>query len=350
MNTAGATGAGAPLVVQYLFLHAPGDDFVYPSARAGTDARRLAARYLECVAVQAASLRFSGADCDPVLVTNLEDPAVVLDHRGARLLDVLDDLGVRRVTAPYDHAPRRDVAMFHASRYVFDAILATAPADAPQRPLWMVDVDCVWRHPARAFAALPGAADPGAVGCVTIGYPPGWDVSGQTRESIGALAGRLGDADPVPPWIGGELLAGTAAALRDLVGACERLDDALDAAGVFLATEEQLLTAAGALGRMRFADRSDLAGRIWTGPRHQAANPANPAALALWHLPSEKGLGFRRAARALATGRTGGLQRDLADTERALRRFNIAGGGLRTRLRNDGWLAAQRLRAALSLP
>ena len=176
-----------PLVVQYLFLHAEGDDFIYPSARAGSDAKRLAARYLECVVTQAASLRFAEVEAELVLVTNLEQPGAVLDDSGRRLLDAIEALGVRLVTAPYAHAPRRDVAMFHASRYVFDAIQATAPADDPDRQLWLVDVDCVWRDPARAFAEV-AAQDPDVVACVSIGYQPDWDISGQTRAGIGYLA------------------------------------------------------------------------------------------------------------------------------------------------------------------
>ena len=336
----------APLVVQYLFLHAPGDAFTYPSARAGADAQRLAARYLECVAAQAASLRFADAACELVLVTNLADPATALDDRGRRVLAAIDDLGVRRVVAPYAHAPGPEVEMFYSSRYVFDAILAAAPANDPGRPLWLVDVDCVWRDPARAFAALEDGPDD-ALACVTIGYPPDWDVSGHTRTSIGTEAARLGQAEPVPPWIGGELLAGRAGTLLDLVAACDALDAELAARGARLPTEEALLTAAGALGRARFTDRSDLAGRIWTGPRHQAANPADPGALALWHLPSEKGLSLRRAATALVRGRTRALRRDLADPARAARRFNLAGART-TRVRNDAWLAAQRVRGALA--
>jgi hypothetical protein len=324
-----------PLVVQYLYLHAPGDAYTYPSARAGSDARRLAARYLECVAVQAASLRFADAPAEPVLVTNLEDPARALDAHGRAVLGTIDHLGVRRVTAPYAHAPGPEVTMFHSSRYVFDAIAATTGDDDPGRALWLVDVDCVWRDPERALAATP---EDDAIACVTIGYPPDWDVSGHTRASIGALAQT---AAP-PPWIGGELLAGRARALRDLVATC----DALDAAGPRLPTEEALLTYAGALGRARFTDRSDLAGRIWTGPRHGAANPPDPQALALWHLPSEKGLSFRRAARDLVRGRTRRLRADLADARRAAHRFNVD-NSTPTRVRNDAWLAAQKLRSAI---
>jgi hypothetical protein len=324
-----------PLVVQYLYLHAPGDTYTYPSARAGTDARRLAARYLECVAVQAASLRFADAACEPVLVTNLADPAAALDDHGRRVLDAIDRLGVRRVTAPYAHAPGPEVELFYSSRYVFDAIEAVADAGDPDRALWLVDVDCVWRDPARALAATPAGDE---IACVTVYYPEDWDVRGHTRASIGALAG----ADEVPPWIGGELLAGRAGALRAMVATCE----ALDAEGPRMPTEEALLTYAGALGRIRFADRHDLAGRIWTGPRHDAYNPPEPETLALWHLPSEKGLSFRRAATALARGRDGRLRADLADPRRAAHRFNVDGSRV-TRVRNDTWLAAQKLRSAI---
>jgi hypothetical protein len=225
--------------------------------------------------------------------------------------------------------------MFYSSRYVFDAIGAVTSADDPDRAVWLVDVDCVWRDPARALAATP--CDD-AIACVTIGYPPDWDVSGHTRASIGALAAT----DAPPPWIGGEVLAGRARALRELVATCE----ALDAAGPRLPTEEALLSYAGALGRIRFTDRSDLAGRIWTGPRHNAANPEDPQSLALWHLPSEKGLSFRRAARALIRGRTERLRGDLADGCRAAHRFNLD-DSTPTRVRNDAWLAAQKLRSAI---
>ena len=92
--------------------------------------------------------------------------------------------------------------------------------------------------------------------------------------------------------------------------------------------------------------RHDLAGRIWTGPRHNAYNPPDPQALALWHLPSEKGLSFRRAANALVRERTGRLRADLADARRAAHRFNVD-NATATRVRNDAWLATQKLRSAI---
>lgn len=334
----------SPCVVQYLFVHEPGQRFSYPSSRADGDARRLADRYLECVLVQAASLRLAVPDCETVLVTNLQGDRL-LDDYGRRLLEAIERLGVRRVHAPYAHAPADDVTLFYSSRYVLDAIDAVAAGAPPDQQLWMVDVDCVWVDPAAAFAARAGR--PG-IGCVTIPYPPDWDVSGWTRNQIAALGGRLGTSQPLPHWVGGELLTGSVADLRALVAACDQLDHELVAIDVPLPTEEQLLTLAGGIGRVVYDDCSHVAGRIWTGRRHGAINPEDPAALALWHLPGEKGLAFRRAARPLLAGRSDVLARDLATREQALQRFNLAEASTASRLRDDAWIAVNRLRERLA--
>jgi hypothetical protein len=148
--------------------------------------------------------------------------------------------------------------------------------------------------------------------------------------------------------VGGELLCGAPAGLAHLVTACEQLDQELGAHGTELPAEEQLLSLAGGLGRIAFEDLSSLAWRLWTGPRHGALPHGDPASLGLWHLPSEKGLGFRRAADAILSGRTARLRRDLADPARAMRRFNVGGTRWTRRLRDDGWLAAYRLRRAIA--
>ena len=84
-----------------------------------------------------------------------------------------------------------------------------------------------------------------------------------------------------------------------------------------------------------------------TGPRNQAARVDDPTSIGLWHLPSEKGLSLRRAAYEILGGRTTRLRRDLTEPERAARRFNVAGTGLVRRVRDDGWIAKQRVRSAM---
>jgi hypothetical protein len=327
------------VVVQYLYVHDPSDVFDYPSSRSSGGSVRLAARYLECVLVQAASLRLLSADCDLALVTNCTDRRA-LGRRGRRLLAMAEALGVEVLVADYRHRPAADMTVFAASRYVFDAIEAAHASGDPHRQLWMVDVDCVWRDPRKAFAAAPASP---AIGCIHIPYPPDWELYGFTPQTMHELALQLGAPERPLRWVGGELLTGAAADLSALVKSCEELEQEVAERGRTLTTEEQLLSLAQALGRGTFCDLTDLAARIWTGPRHGAPPVPNPGSLALWHLPSEKGLSIRRAARAVLWGRTEQLATDLRDPERSLRRFNVSSGGWKRTMRDDAWIASQHL-------
>jgi hypothetical protein len=332
-----------PLVVQYLYVHEPGEAFYYPTARAGSSAAQFAVRYLECALTQVASLVLRGVECDLALVTNIGDHDV-LGRTGGELMKRIESFGARILPTPYRHRPDNDYAMWVSSRYVFDAILSAIEGQPDDRQLWLTDLDCVWPDAARAFAAAPCSPE---IGCVHIPYPPDWDAGGVrlSARAIGELAAGMGGSQGVPPWVGGELLTGTPGPLRDLVAVCEDLDAQLAAMGQVLPTEEPILTLAGASGRARFRDLSDVARRIWTGPRHNAPRVEDPLSYGLWHLPSEKGLSLRRAAQAARTGRTARLRRDLLDPPRMARRFNVAGTGLGRRIRDDGWIAAQRIRS-----
>jgi hypothetical protein len=328
-------------VIQYLYVHARGDSLQYPSSRTSAGAEQLATRYLECALVQAASLRFNDADCDLMFVTNLRERNP-LGRRGARLFERLQSFGVELRHADYAHRPPGPVGYFHASRYVLDAIEAVVADSAPDRRLLLTDVDCVWIRPQLVLAA---SWSDDAIGCIHMGYGLDWDSSGMTRSGYETLRTSAGERDVTHRWVGGELLTGEANSLLALVRACEELDGELRELDCVLGTEEQLLTLADALGRVRFHDLGDVAARIWTGPRHSGWNPPDPGALGFWHLPSEKGLSFRRAASALARGRSRALRRDLRTPARALRRFNVLGGSWTPRrVRDDSWLLVNRLR------
>jgi len=343
------TSRQLPLVVQYLYVHTDDEAFHYPSVRARASATAVALRYLECALVQAASLRLRGAGCDLVLATNVGDPRA-LGRRGSELMRRLESLDVAILPAAYLHRPGGEVPDFVSSRYVLDAILAATAGEPQERPMLFTDVDCVWVDPERLFAAVPSEPDIGCIHCI---YPPDWEMVGygrvgRTPAAMGELAGHLGGAGGPVPWIGGELLAGRPDALRAMVATCEELDAQLAAMDQVLQTEEQILTLAAALGRVRFRDLSPLARRIWTGPRHDAPAVEDALSLALWHLPSEKGLSLRRSARELRSGRTRRLRRDLAEPARMARRFNVAGNGMARRVRDDGWIAGRRVVALLA--
>ncbi|MGO9319769.1 MAG: hypothetical protein ACLQBY_03040 [Solirubrobacteraceae bacterium] len=334
-----------PLVVQYLYVHEPEEGFYYPTARASSSAAGVAIRYLECALTQAASLRLRDLECELVLATNISDRAA-LGRVGADLLDRIEALGVRILPTEYRHRPKKGTEIYVSSRYVLDAILSSTEGQPAERQIWLTDLDCVWANPEQVFASAPAASE---IGCIYIDYPPDWDtvgfeVHGRTRRAIGELANELGSSEEVPPWVGGELLSGRPAALRELVSVCEELDAQLAATGRTLPNEEQILSLAGALGRARFVDLYRVARRITTGPRSHAARAGDPLSIGLWHLPSEKGLSLRRAAQQVRRGHTRRLRRDLADPARTARRFNVAGTGPLRRIKDDGWIVAQRLR------
>jgi len=335
------------LVVQYLYVHESEEGFYYPTIRADASARGVAIRYLECALTQAASLRLQEGPCDLALATNIRDPSA-LGNTGAQLIARLEALGVEMLPTDYVHRPTEGTREYVASRYVLDAILSATASQPTERILWLTDLDCVWPDPELVFAAAPAASE---VGCIYMGYPPEWDAvghgeDGRTRRAIGELAAGMGGSSKPPQWVGGELLCGTPSALRGLVSVCEELDTALEKRGKSLPNEEQILTLAGASGRVSFRDLSPVARRMPTGPRSGAPRVENPQSIGLWHLPSEKGLSLRRTARELRQGRDAPLREDLSDPHRAARRFNVDGTGLRRRLQDDGWLALQRIRSA----
>jgi hypothetical protein len=336
----------SPLVVQYLYVHGDGEAFFYPTSRSSS-ASQVANRYLECALTQAATLRLREVDCDLALVTNLGDRAS-LGRDGAKLIARLESLGVQIMPTEYRHRPVSTGEQYKdyiSSRYVLDAILAASEGQPPERQLWLTDLDCVWPDAERVFAAAPATPE---IGYVCIPYPPDWDAVGfgsrGSRIGIGELGLSMGSSESLPSWVGGELLTGTPQTLRALVDACVQIDQRLAAEGTMLPTEEQTLTLVGALGLAQFSDLSDVARRILTGPRHGAPKVENPLNYGLWHLPSEKGLSLRRAANEMLAGRPARLRRDLAEPARTARRFNVAGTGLARRVRDDGWLLAQRLR------
>ena len=337
-----------PLVVQYLYVHEPDEGFYYPTARAGASAEDVARRYLECALTQVASLAYRTVDCELVLATNVTDRQR-LGVVGVELLERIEALGTRILLTEYTHRPKPGTEAYVSSRYVFDAIVSATEDQPADRQIWLTDLDCVWADPELVFASAP---DPPEIGCIYIGYAPDWDTVGfeeygRTRFGIGELAAEMGGSEAAPPWVGGELLTGRPRPLRDLVRACEELDAQLDSEGKTLPNEEQILSLAGAVGRVRFADLSSVAQRMTTGTRTGASRVEDPQSIGFWHLPAEKGLSLRRTAEDVRRGRTRALRRDLADPKRTARRFNVGGTGPLRRLRDDGWIVAHRLRSML---
>jgi hypothetical protein len=301
-------------------------------------------RYLECAVVQAASLRLQDAICDIALVGNfVEDER--LGRRARKLLAALRELDVELVRSALRIEPSSG---YGPARPLRDALTLASAGQGAQRRLWFPNADCVWRDPQ---AALRLHLDADEVGCLVIDYPPDWSVGGpaqvgNTRRSLGSTALRFGPSRGVPAWIGGDVLSGTCEALAKLGEVYDELDARLRSDGL-VATNEQLLTLAGALGRVSFRDLAEIFGRVHTGARHRDA-AAGASGLAVWHLPGEKGLSFRRSANLVLAGRSRRLGAELADEARAARRFNVAATRRSRQLCDYSWLAARGIVAKLA--
>lgn len=333
-----------PLVVLYLYVHERGEEFDYPTARSRSNAARIACRYLECAVAQAASLRLRRTECDVVLATNITDRHQ-LGPKGMALMDSLESLNVELLPTQYRHRPGDGSKTYVSSRYVLDAILTAAEGQPEDRQIWLTDLDVVWVDPEKAFTSAPPA---GEVGCMVCRYSLDWDVTefgsiGRSRRAIGELVHEMGGTEAAPEWIGGELITGTPQTLRELVATSERLDAELAKDGKYLPTEEQILSLAGGLGQVHFTDMSSTIRRIQTGTRHHAPPVENPLSLGMWHLPAEKGLSFRRTAQDMVRGRQDQVRVELLDPVRMGRRFKVAGTGSGRQLKDDLWLARQRV-------
>jgi hypothetical protein len=345
----GSIGVEArPLVAMHVYVDERGRTLSpHPGVRTASPER-----YLECAVVQAASLRLRDAACDVALVSNIVDPAK-LGRRVSKLWAALGSLNVEIIASPLPIDPSSG---YGPARPLRDALALASEGQPSGRRLWFPNADCVWRDPQ---AALRLSVEPDEVGCLVIDYPPDWSVGGpaqvgDTRRSLAATALRLGStsaelvggSESAPAWIGGDVLGATCETLAKLGEVYDELDARLRGEGT-VPTTEQLLTLAGALERVSFRDLGKVFARIHTGARHRDA-AARANGLAVWHLPGEKGLSFRRAANHVLAGRSQRLGAELADEHRAARRFNVATTRRSRQLRDYSWLAAQGVVAKLS--
>jgi hypothetical protein len=334
-------------VVMYFYVHSADEEYRYTSTRGKSEPAALTALYLECALVQTASLRLSGSRCDLLFVSNLHDPHDVslLGRRGVRLVEAMESLGVVMRHADFAHRFENTPPLYGGARYVLDAIATATAAAPPEQVMWFTDLDCVWVDPDLVFAAAPPV---GKVGCLLMDYPPDWDVMlGTTPMTVGRFGTRIGDCEVPIPWVGGELICGTAATLGELVAACDELEREIGERPDELPAEEHLFSLVAGVGRADLLDLSSVGRRLFTGRRHTGPKPDDPSALGIWHLPAEKGLSFRRTANEILAGRTQPLASDLRHGAAATKRFNVGKPSLARTIRDDAWVVATRLRAAL---
>jgi len=82
---------------------------------------------------------------------------------------------------------------------------------------------------------------------------------------------------------------------------------------------------------------------VQPGERILVAVSGGKDSLGLWHLPSEKGLSLRRTAQDMVRGRQERVRVEMLDPVQMGRRFKVAGTGPARQLKDDLWLARQRV-------
>jgi len=255
---------------------APVDDAQNPNVRrSGGDP---AEPYYRAMTVAFASMRRWNPDLALRLITNVEPPQ---QHAAAMEL-----LQVAVVEAPFDHRPPRGFyPMFAGSLYQLDAMRAASDTST-----LFIDPDILCIRPIDAMLAGPD----GEVGVLPLPYPDDEDVNGLTARQAGELHGLLGEPVLAADHYGGECFAVPASESELILERAERAWrlslERFEQGSTRFTTEEHLLNFA--LRRVNTRSLEPYVRRIWTTPRHRTVD-GHESDLTLWHLPAEKGRGFR---------------------------------------------------------
>ena len=291
----------APTLATWLYAEAPDEESLYPQVvgQGAPSSDRFQAVYWRCVALFFASAARWTPGARLVLFTNVDAvPAV----DGVPLGPELDRLGVEVVRLAYTFQPPE--GYFGAWRnqfYVFDAVRWLAAETADDDVAMLLDSDCVWARPADRMAAM--ARRHGTL-TYDLGRPADAPENGLTPTELGAIHAELAPAfgvappDAAPPYVGGELVAGTGSVLRQMEATFDPLWEEMrrrHAEGRPKYNEEAhaLGLAYHVLGAS-YGTANPYLRRIWTTLlKGDDARPPD-LDLTVWHVPGEKRYGIRR--------------------------------------------------------
>lgn len=256
--------------------------------RTGRSPANALQQYYVCLAVSCASARRWHPDARLVLFTPSDRPAW--------FERVQSQLAVETVAQPFQHLPpdaeiRRD---FVTSTYTLDVVEWIARHGSNEETWIVLDPDTVIVGPVdgHRFARMLGG----------LWWPlePANYFNGLSHAKYLALRPTFGLCDGVEPIaVGGEFLAGSTDVFGRLSAEVEkvwRANLALRAdAEPPLKTEEHVLSFV--FPKLEADNSQDLARRIFTHATYRTVD-GTEADLRIWHLPGEKGRGFRRVLTA----------------------------------------------------
>ena len=257
-------------------------------------AQQAAEAYYECLVVLFASARRWHAEARLVLFTPAEVPTWF--RRTAQCLNL------ELVAQPFRHIPpdANSGRRFVSSLYTLDAIDWIAARGDEAEVFILLDADTVVLGPLEATRWIE------RLGYLGWALKAGYNFNGLPLAKYRELVSKSGLPEPTEPEVvGGEFLAGSTTVFQLLARETARveqlnLNNGLDGK-LALTTEEQVLSLA--VPYLARDNSLNIANRIWTAPHHRTVD-GTQRKLLIWHLPSEKGRGFRKLARAAIDSRS----------------------------------------------
>ncbi len=292
----------APVISTWSYAGRPGEESVYPQVGGRSSSTWFQAVHWRCVVDFFAASARVNPDARHRLYT---DEAAVPDVDGFDTAAFLRRHGVETVVLPYaSKPPAGDVGAWADPFYVLDVTAHLAETLAPDAVCVLLDSDCVFTRPVGPL--VDAAREHGAL-TFDAQIGPDEDQNGLTPRQMGRiyteLGGASGDgADPIPAYVGGEIVAGTAQALRAVTAEAravwpERLRR--HEAGLPTFNEEaHLLSYVYHRLGLPVGTADPFIDRMFTGFRGATVRPGHQDMM-IWHLPNEKRLGLRRLFRAV---------------------------------------------------
>lgn len=293
----------APVITTWFYAEREGEESVYPQVGGRSSSTWFQAIYWRCVVDFFAASARVNPDAEHRLYTNVD---VVPDIDGFDTAGFLAHHGVQVVVLPYTSRPPAGWYPAWANQfYVLDVVAHLAETLAePDTVGVLLDSDCVFTRSARPL--VEAARQLGAL-TFDAQIGPDEDQNGLTPREMGRLYSELGGeygdgADPIPAYVGGEIVAAT----RDLLQAITAEAQAVwpemrrrHAEGLPKFNEEaHLLSYIYHRLGLAVGTADPFLDRMFTWFGLSTVRPGHED-LMIWHLPNEKRLGLRRLFRAV---------------------------------------------------
>jgi hypothetical protein len=225
------------------------------------------------------------------------------------LRDLFEELHVEARVIPWRRRPPAKLATWGCQLFQLDVLEHLSQTE--RGPCLFLDLDTVW---CRSVASLWEAVE--QYGLVTYDLEAGIDDDyNELSRTIAEILQRYQPSfhDDRVLFAGGEFLAATPAALRDIAAGISELwprvfEDMVHGIPTF-SREDYFLSAVYALMGNANNVGNHFIRRIWTGYNCFDARTGD-SDLMIWHLPTEKGVGFRKMFRDIQQGRVPAVNTD----------------------------------------